>query len=314
IRHDKEANLGVHDLRPTSACPGHKETNAAYLARKQNLSVTDAVIDTLSKAGYDKPGAPKVMIQSTNSSVLLKFNEKTKYELVYKIDETVGGAVDSAISDIKRFAHTVVVKKASVYTLSEFYGTGSTNIVQKFKDSNLSVYVETFSNEFVSQAWDFMSDATVEINTYVQDAGVDGIITDFPKTANRYRRNRCLNLGDNTPPYMEPVAVGSLLQNMDKSFLPPALAPAPPLTEAEVTEPPLPPLSKIAPSSPFAGTGPGAQPTRNAQTKVTVCFFLPTLTVLLVRYIPPSPISSVVAVTILTGTYQKSSLDELFAW
>ncbi|KAH1054182.1 hypothetical protein GLYMA_08G324500v4 [Glycine max] len=254
--------------------------NAAYLARKQNLSVTEAVIDTLSKAGYDKPGAPKVMIQSTNSSVLLKFKEKTKYELVYKIDEIVGDAVDSAILDIKRFAHSVVVKKASVYPVSKFFVTGSTKIVPKFKSSNLSVYVETFRNEFVSQAWDFMSDATVEINTFVQDAEIDGVITDFPKTANRYRRNRCLSLGDSKPPYMEPVRVGSLLLAMDKYSLPPALAPAPPLTEAKVTEPPLPPLSKTAPSSPIAGTGQGAQPPQNAQSKVTVCVFLSTLIVL----------------------------------
>ncbi|KAH1054184.1 hypothetical protein GLYMA_08G324600v4 [Glycine max] len=256
--------------------------NAAYLARKQNLSVTEAVIDTLSKAGYDKPGAPKVMIQSTNSSVLLKFKEKTKYELVYKIDEIIRDAVDSAISDIKRFAHSVVVKKASVYPDRKQFVTGSTKIVPKFKSSNLTVYVETFSNEFVSQAWDFMSDATVEINTFVKDAGIDGVITDFPKTANRYRRNRCLNLGDRKPPYMKPVQLPGLLSKIDNFSLPPALAPVPPLTEAEVTEPPLPPLSKIAPSSPIAGTEPGAQPPRNAQAKVTVVFLLSTLTTVLV--------------------------------
>lgn len=79
---------------------------------------------------------------------------------------------------------------------------------------------------------------------------------------------------------MEPVRVGSLLLAMDKYSLPPALAPAPPLTEAKVTEPPLPPLSKTAPSSPIAGTGQGAQPPKNAQSKVTVCVFLSTLIVL----------------------------------
>ena len=36
-----------------------------------------------------------------------------------------------------------------------------------------------------------MSDATVEINTFVKDAGIDGVITDFPKTANRYR-SKCV--------------------------------------------------------------------------------------------------------------------------
>ena len=77
--------------------------------------MTDAVIDALSKAGYDKPGAQKVMIQSTNSSVLLKFKEKTNYELVYKVDKTIGDAVDSAVQDIKSSAGSVVINKDSVF-------------------------------------------------------------------------------------------------------------------------------------------------------------------------------------------------------
>ena len=150
--------------------------------------MTDAVIKTLSKAGYDKPGAPKVMIRSTNSSVLLKFKEKTNYELVYQIDENVGDAVDSAVKDIKRFAHSVVLNKGSVFpTDSALFLTVSTKIVPKLKAAGLSVYAETFSNEFVSQAWDFFSDPSVEINTFVQGGKIDGVITDFPKTADRYR-------------------------------------------------------------------------------------------------------------------------------
>lgn len=149
--------------------------------------MTDAVIDALSKAGYDKPGTQKVYIQSTNSSVLMNFKEKTNCYLVYKIDEIVGDAANAAVQDIKGFAGFVVVSKDSVFPLNKGFLTDSTRTVTKLKASNLSVFVETFSNEFVSQAWDFFSDATVEINSYVQGAEVDGIITDFPKTANRYR-------------------------------------------------------------------------------------------------------------------------------
>ncbi|XP_047178967.1 glycerophosphodiester phosphodiesterase GDPDL3-like [Vigna umbellata] len=253
--------------------------NAPYLARKQNLSVIDAVIDSLSKADYDKPGAPNVMIQSTDSSVLLKFKEKTKYELVYMIDEFVGDITDSALSDIKRFASSVVIKKGSVYLTNEYFLTGSTKTVPKLKSSNLSVYVQTFHNEYVSQPWDFLSDPIVQINTFVQDARIDGLITGFPQTANRYRRNRCLNLGNSTPNYMKPVEIGGLFQLIDKSSLPPAMAPIPPLIEANVTEPPLAPSSEIVPSSSIAGA-PGAQPTQNAQPKFAVCFTISSLTVL----------------------------------
>ncbi|KAJ7963705.1 Glycerophosphodiester phosphodiesterase [Quillaja saponaria] len=89
--------------------------NAAYLAEKQGLDVTDAVLGALSKAGYDKPGAQKVMIQSTNSSVLMQFRENNNFEIVYEVDETIRDATNSAVEDIKAFADSVVIKKASVF-------------------------------------------------------------------------------------------------------------------------------------------------------------------------------------------------------
>ncbi|BAT80643.1 hypothetical protein VIGAN_03023800 [Vigna angularis var. angularis] len=253
--------------------------NAAYLAEKQGLNVIDAVINALSEAGYDKPGSQKVYIQSTDSSVLLKFKEKTSYELVYKIDETVGDAANAAVEDIKKFASAVIVNKNSVFSNNEQFLTSTTKTVPKLNAANLSVFVETFSNEFVSQAWDFFSDATVEINSYLNAEGlkIDGIITDFPKTADRYRRNKCLNLGDKRPTYMDPVTPGGLFSLITTDFLPPAQAPLPPLTESEVAEPPLPPVAKIAPaSSPSSGT---PAPQRNAQPKVAVCFFFSSLAV-----------------------------------
>ncbi|ESW14360.1 hypothetical protein PHAVU_008G274200 [Phaseolus vulgaris] len=253
--------------------------NAAYLAEKQGLSVIDAVINALSSAGYDKPGSQKVYIQSTNSSVLLKFKEKTSYELVYKIDEIVGDAASAAVEDIKKFASAVIVSKDSVFSNNDKFLTSTTKIVPKLNAANLSVFVETFSNEFVSQSWDFFSDATVEINSYLNAEGVkiDGIITDFPKTADRYRRNKCLNLGDKKPTYMDPVQPGGLFGLITPGFLPPTEAPLPPLTESEVAEPALPPVVKIAPaSSPTAGT---KAPPGNAQPKVAVCFFFSSLAV-----------------------------------
>lgn len=81
----------------------------------------------------------------------------------------------------------MVVSKESVFPEISSFLTAATTTVSKLKSSNLSVYVETFSNEFVSQAWDFFLDSTVEINSFVVGAKVDGVITDFPKTAARYK-------------------------------------------------------------------------------------------------------------------------------
>ncbi|XP_028215117.1 glycerophosphodiester phosphodiesterase GDPDL3-like [Glycine soja] len=251
--------------------------NATYLVDKQGLSVIDVVISALSKAGYDKPGSQKVYIQSTNSSVLLKFKEKTSYELVYKIDETVGDAANATVEDIKSFASSVVVNKDSVIPNNNQFLTTYTNIVPKLKIANLLVFVETFSSEFVSPAWDFFADEIVEINTYIEGAQIDGIITNFPKIVDRYRRNKCLGLGDNKPTYMEPVQPGGIFGLITKELFPPVEATFPPLIESKVAEPPLPPVAKIAPtSSPNAGT---KSPQGNSQPKVIVCFFLSTLAV-----------------------------------
>ena len=154
---------------------------------KAGLSVTDAVIDVLSKAGYDNGTAPKVMIRSTDSAVLKEFKDKKNYELVYRVDETIRDAPDATIEDIKAFANSIVINKDSIYPQNNAYIVRATDIVSRLQSNGLPVYVELFDNEFVSQAWDFFSDATVEINSYVMGAGIDGVITSFPKTAASYK-------------------------------------------------------------------------------------------------------------------------------
>ncbi|KAF8391645.1 hypothetical protein HHK36_023952 [Tetracentron sinense] len=254
--------------------------NAAYLAEKQSLSITDAVLDALSKAGYNNQTIKKVMIQSTNSSVLIKLKEKANYELVYMVDETIRDALNSTIMDIKKFANSVAISKASVFPDNHAFLTSVTSVVPKLHSFNLSVYVHLFANEFVSQAWDFFSDPTVEINSFVNGAGIDGVITDFPGTAIAYRKNRCLNMGDNIPIYMSPVQPGSLMQVIASEYLPPAEAPFPVLTDSDVVEPSLPPISKTAPTSDTGGSAPTSSPP-SGQPRIAACVFLSTLAMLL---------------------------------
>lgn len=161
--------------------------HAPYLAENRGLGVIDAVLDVLSKAGYSDQTTLRVMIQSANSSVLTKIKESSNYELVYEVDEEISDAENSTVEDIKSFAHSVVVSKRSVLPINAFFLTTMTNTVAKLHAFNLSVYVKLFRNEYVSQAWDFYSDATVEINTFVMLADIDGVITDFPRTAATYK-------------------------------------------------------------------------------------------------------------------------------
>ncbi|XP_022981394.1 glycerophosphodiester phosphodiesterase GDPDL3-like [Cucurbita maxima] len=264
--------------------------NAEYLAKEQGLSVIDAVSDSLSKAGYDNQTALKVLIQSPNSPVLIKFKEEKKnYELVYEVDMAISDVLNETVVDIKSFADSVTINKDSVFPENQQFLTGSTNVVTKLQSLNLSVYVETFSDEFVSQAWDFFSDATVEINSYAMGAGIDGIITDFPKTSARYKKNRCLTMKE-LPNYMIPVQPGSLLQLVTEGYLPPKKAPRPVLGDKDIAEPPLSPVSSKAP--PPAGEGGSAAsppaPSHNGQPKLGAGagFLLFNLAILCIALLP----------------------------
>ncbi|TYH75000.1 hypothetical protein ES332_D05G442700v1 [Gossypium tomentosum] len=253
--------------------------NAPFLL-EQGFAVTNAVLDALSKAGYGNKTDQKVMIQSSSSSVLMKFKSQTNYDLVYKVDEDIGGAQSSTIDDIKSFASAVVISKDSVFPENSAFITSATNVVPRLKAANISVYVQTFSNEFTSQAWDFFSDPTVEINSFYLGGGINGVITDFPKTSNRYRRNRCLNRRNQIPGYMSPVQPGSLYGLITAPYLPPAEAPNPFLTEADVNEPPLPPVAAKAPSTSPNGTA-LAPTSPNGQPKVAAAAIMQLSTVFL---------------------------------
>ncbi|XP_064999209.1 glycerophosphodiester phosphodiesterase GDPDL4-like [Musa acuminata AAA Group] len=213
--------------------------NAVFMAEQLRIDVVDAVISALNDAGKNKT-ASEVMIQSTDSSVLVKFKQLTKYKLVYKIDEVVGDAIASSVKDIEAFADAVALPKESIYAVNNLFTTEITDLVPKLHAAGLDVYVYVLRNEFVSQPWDFLSDGTVEINAYVVKAGVDGIITDFPGTASRYKRNSCSKLGSKKPNYMLPIKAGQLLPLMAPDALPPALAPMPVLNASDVVEPPFP--------------------------------------------------------------------------
>ncbi|KAL1213108.1 Glycerophosphodiester phosphodiesterase GDPDL1 [Cardamine amara subsp. amara] len=245
--------------------------NAVYLREKQGLDVVKAVLDTLTETSFNNAtSTTKVMIQSTNSSVLVDFKKQSQYETVYKIEEIVSDIRDSAIEDIKKFADAVVIEKYSVFPLNDGFLTGQTKVVERLQKYQLPVYVELFRNEFVSQAFDYFSDATVEINTFISGAGINGTITEFPFTAARYKRNRCLGWKE-TPKYMAPVTPGVLLTAVNPLYMPPTEAPSMVFTDDDVTEPPLPPVIEKTPTSTPVTPSPNAP---SGKTRLTLSFLL----------------------------------------
>ncbi|XP_020202161.1 glycerophosphodiester phosphodiesterase GDPDL7 [Cajanus cajan] len=231
--------------------------NANYLASKKGLDIVSAVSTGLSNATFDKQSTQQVLIQSDDSSVLSKFKDIPSYKRVMRFnDETMGDIPKQTAEEIKKYADAVNLPKTTVIKPYGSLLVGLTNNVKVLNEANISVYVHTIRNEYTTLALDYWSDPNIEIATFIQTAKVDGIVTDYPATANRYMRNPCSN--PSSKPRILPIIPGDLLSTVPSGSQPPVEAPLPPLEVAEVVDPPLPAVTKTKPADTGATDGDGA--------------------------------------------------------
>lgn len=118
--------------------------------------------------------------------MLFKFKEVPTYKRVLKVKEKISAVPKPAIDEIKKFADAVTVSRNSLVRTSDSFAVGLTEVVKDMHAANISVYVYQLRNEYVTLAFDYFNDPIVEVATFVQTVGVDGIITDYPGTASKY--------------------------------------------------------------------------------------------------------------------------------
>ncbi|KAL6221568.1 hypothetical protein ACLB2K_004964 [Fragaria x ananassa] len=236
--------------------------NAPYLASKAGLDIVGTVTSALKNATLDQQSTQKIMIKSDDTSVLSKFADVKTYERVFSIDEKIGSIPKESLEEIKTFADGVTVNRDSVIIARNFFTQYETSVIKDLKAANLSVYIHFLRNEFSSLWLDYLSDPITEIATYAQGSKVNGIMTDFPRTASKYIRCPCTDTTNPNPYPIFPVEPGNLINTLiAPEKLSPPEAPLPPLEAKTVADPPLPPVAETKPNSdPESGSNSGDKP------------------------------------------------------
>ncbi|KAL7137882.1 hypothetical protein ABFS83_10G124500 [Erythranthe nasuta] len=256
--------------------------NAAYLASK-GLDIVGSVSEALTNATLDKQSTQKVLIQSDDSSVLLKFKDNPTYERVLYLQESISGAPSQVAQDVKKYADAVFIHRDAIVVASDNFAFNFTATVPALHAANISVYVGVLKNEFENLIFDYLSDPYVEIATFYSQS-VDGFVTDYPATANLFARSTCTSDG----------ALYSV-QPMEPGFLyePEKVAEPPLLSIADVVDPPLPAVAQnttsqsaddSASTTKTPASAPGPKSSSTSVTSTSSCILFAAMVALLNIY------------------------------
>ncbi|KAL8152472.1 hypothetical protein V2J09_010232 [Rumex salicifolius] len=234
------------DIAKKRAIPGIliNIENAAYLASKKSLDITNAVALALKNTTLPK----KVLIQSAESSVLAMFKDSPSYQKVYYVDKKGVTAIDeAAVKEIKKVADSVMLAKDALITVIDFFTSNDTHLVKQMHDANISVHVGVMYNEFTTIPFDMFSDPLLNLATFIKGLGVDAVVTDYPATTRNYLKSPCMD--EKAEYWIQPIEIGFILTSAGQG--PGSMAPQPAptfLTVDDVMEKPIPSISTSNPS------------------------------------------------------------------
>lgn len=229
--------------------------NGYYLEEQIHLDVVGVVLATINAAGFNN--SDRILIQSEDSAILSRLQQLTSYELVYKVSNESVAITGTQIQQIKSLAKIVTLpRRVMANSISDGFLVEPSNVVDLFHAQNMSVFIFYLRNEYVALPFDYEDDPTLELNTWVQFFKVDGLITDFPRTARAYLNNECLTAKAELAGITYPinfVIPGELLN----STIPPEryVMPSPPSGAIDFTENALPPTSISLPAPQSSPTG-----------------------------------------------------------
>ncbi|CAN1315473.1 Glycerophosphodiester phosphodiesterase GDPDL7 [Linum perenne] len=102
------------------------------------------------------------------------------------VKEEISNIPKDTAEEIKKYADVVTLTRYSIIPTDRGFTLNYTNAVQSLQSVNLSVFVSTLNNEYITLAFDFFADPIVEIATYAKQVAVNGTITEYPRTASKY--------------------------------------------------------------------------------------------------------------------------------
>lgn len=172
--------------RTVALLPELKDTpwvNSLEIVTQANTTFEDLTIDLFHEYGYFDDNDP-VVIQSFFPQSVLYIGQQSSLAVSFL---SAVPLPNSTLETLSQVCYAIgVTAELVVRTNVRGQRVGVTDLVERARFYGLRVHAWTLKNEDRFLAWDYQQDPYLEYHDFVMNALVDGVITDFPATFDRY--------------------------------------------------------------------------------------------------------------------------------